>query len=147
VNAVQNIQRTAKKYAKLKRYNQDLLPYPKIGVRWSPVTSRNTHVTFADNIRLLPAAATIPVNIMHFEIPGTSLPARLEDIHSTLISTFSLSLVSCTSLTLPTCAPFHVHIALLCFHLHFRYPVSLLSHLRDHDNAMILTPYIRPAFM
>jgi len=92
--------------------------------RFDIVTSCNTHVPFADNIRLLPGRKQpSPVNIMPFR-DSWELRFRTQTRKTSTSdpdSTFSLSLVSCTSPTLLPVLPFHVYIALLCFHSHFRY--------------------------
>src|SRR5882724_10688112 len=98
--------------------------------------SRNTHLTFADNIRLLPGHSNHPCHLHTLpRFPELcSTPKLRSHLLPTLISTFSLSLVYCSSLTLPTCAS---HSCIHCLAVFpFTLPISpflLLLHFRHSD--------------
>src|SRR5882724_6132658 len=109
--------------------------------------SRNTHVTFADNIRLLPGCSNHSRNF-------ASAPKLGRHPFLTLICTFSLSLIYCSSLTLPTCASHSCTHCLAVFPLallispfsllpHFRYPHS---HFFRTSDIPILASSALPTF-
>jgi len=98
-------------------------------VQGSSVTSHNIHMTFADNTWLVPSCCNHPCHPHATpKIPELHFHTQTRSHHLlTLDSTFSLSLVYCSSLTLPTCASHSCIHCLAVFPLTL--PISPPSHL------------------